>query len=63
MQQHMTQQDLGRRGPRKVRTPLWRRLTALFTLSSMVIVGGLVLAAVITLTMVMLVFVIERAIA
>lgn len=63
MQQHMTHQNLGRPGRRKVRTPLWRRITALFTLSSMVIVGGLVLAAVITLTIVMFVFVIERAIA
>ncbi len=61
--QQMTHQHTDRRGPRKVRTPFWRRITALFTLGSMVVVGGLALAAMITLAVVMLIFLIERAIA
>lgn len=63
LMQQMTYQDTGERGPRKVRTPIWRRITALFTLGSLVIVSGLVLAAIITLAALMLIFVIERAIA
>lgn len=61
--QQMTYQNTGQRGLRKVRTPLWRRVTALFTLGSIVVVGGLALAAMITLTVLMLIFVVERAIA
>ena len=61
--QQMTYQNTGHQGPQQVRTPLWRRITALFTLGSLVIVSGLVLAAIITLTALMLIFVIERAIA
>jgi hypothetical protein len=61
--QQMTYQPTANQGPRKVRTPFWRRITALFTLGSMVVIGGLALAAMITLTVVMLIFLIERAIA
>lgn len=43
--------------------PYWRRLTALFSLSFVVIVSGLILAAVIGLTVLMVLFVLERAIA
>lgn len=46
-----------------VRTPLWRRITALFSLGTMVIIGGLILGALITLTALMMVFIVERAIA
>lgn len=46
-----------------VRTPLWRRITAVFTLSSLVVLSGLFLAGVITLTALMLLFLLERAIA
>jgi hypothetical protein len=61
--QQMTYRHTGNRETRKVRTPFWRRITALFTLGSIVVVGGLALAAMITLTVVMLIFLIERAIA
>ena len=47
----------------KIRTPLWRRLTAVFTLSSLVVLVGLFLAAVTSLTVLMLLFLLERAIA
>jgi hypothetical protein len=46
-----------------VRTPLWRRLTAAFTLSSMVVFGALFLAGVITLTILMVLYLLEQAIA
>lgn len=46
-----------------VHTPLWRRITAAFTLSSMVVLGGLLLAGVITLTILMLLYLLEQAIA
>ena len=46
-----------------VRTPLWRRLTALFTLSSLVVVAGLILALVITLAILMVLYLLEQAIA
>jgi len=45
------------------RTPLWRRVTAVFTLSSMVVLGGLFLAGVITLTILMVLYLLEQAIA
>lgn len=61
--QQMMYQNTGQRGLRKVRTPLWRRVTALFTLGSIVVVGGLALAAMITLTVLMVIFLVERAIA
>ena len=46
-----------------VHTPLWRRLTAVFTLSSMVVLGALFLAGMITLTILMLLYLLEQAIA
>lgn len=45
------------------RIPLWRRVTAAFTLSSIVVVGGLVLAALIAMAALLMLFVLERAIA
>ena len=46
-----------------VHTPLWRRLTAVFTLSSMVVLGAPFLAGMITLTILMLLYLLEQAIA
>ncbi len=43
--------------------PLWRRITAAFTLLMMVALGGLVLAAIIGTTALLMLFVLERAIA
>lgn len=45
------------------RIPLWRRLTALFTLSSLVIVIGVVVAVTIGALALLSLFVLERAIA
>ncbi len=45
------------------RTPLWRRVTALFTLGSVVITIGIGLAFVIGATALLMLFVLERAIA
>ncbi|MEM7272201.1 MAG: hypothetical protein AAF547_03885 [Actinomycetota bacterium] len=47
----------------RVRTPLWRRLTALFTLSFLSVLGGLLLAAALGTTALLILFVLERAIA
>ena len=47
----------------RVRTPLWRRITAAFTLSSMVVLAGLFLAGLITLTLLMVLYLLEQAIA
>ena len=44
-------------------TPLWRRITALFSLGSLVVVIGVLLAAVIGATALLMLFVLERAIA
>ena len=46
-----------------VRTPLWRRITAVFALSSMVVLGGLFLASMFTLTILMVLYLLEQAIA
>lgn len=43
--------------------PYWRRITAVFTLCFMVILTGLFLAALIGTTILMILFVLERAIA
>jgi hypothetical protein len=43
--------------------PLWRRITALFTLSSLVILIGVLVAAIIGATALLALFVLERAIA
>lgn len=42
--------------------PYWRRITSVFTLSFMVIITGLFLAALIGLSILMALFVLERAI-
>ncbi len=47
----------------KARIPIWRRLTALFTLSFMTVVAGIFLAGIIGVTALMILFVLERAIA
>ncbi len=47
----------------RVRTPWWRRITALFTLSSMVVFAGLFLAGMITLTLLLVLYLLEQAIA
>ena len=47
----------------KVRTPIWRRFTALFTLSFMSVVAGFLLAAALGITALLVLFVLERAIA
>ena len=47
----------------KVRTPIWRRLTALFTLSFMSVVAGFLIAAALGITALLVLFVLERAIA
>lgn len=47
----------------KVRTPIWRRLTALFTLSFMSVIAGFLLAAALGITALLVLFVLERAIA
>ncbi len=53
-----------RRGSRDdAHTPLWRRVTALFTLGSLVVVIGVFVAMVIALTALLALFVLERAIA
>ena len=56
--QHQTESASSR-----VRTPWWRRVTALFTLSSMVVLAGLFLAGVITLTLLIVLYLLEQAIA
>lgn len=53
----------GTTGPTKARIPLWRRVTALFTLSFMTVLGGILLAGILGLTALMILFVLERAIA
>jgi len=45
------------------RTPIWRRVTALFTLASLVVLISIVLAAAIGATALLALFVLERAIA
>lgn len=49
--------------PREVRTPFWKRLTSLFGLSSIVVLGGVLLAAILGLMVVVMLFALERAIA
>jgi hypothetical protein len=44
-------------------TPLWRRVTALFSLGSLVVVLGVLLAAVIGAAVLLMLFVLDRAIA
>ncbi len=51
------------RTPRSARIPLWRRFTAVISLAAMVLIGGLVLAGLITITILLLIFLVEQAIA
>lgn len=46
-----------------VRTPIWRRVTALFSLSFMSVVAGFLIAAAFGITALLVLFVLERAIA
>lgn len=55
------QADRGSRAD--ARTPLWRRVTALFTLGSLVVLTGIALALVIGSAALLMLFVLERAIA
>ncbi|MGF1596241.1 MAG: hypothetical protein ACFCVK_04825 [Acidimicrobiales bacterium] len=48
---------------RDARIPIWRRVTALFTLSSIVVIAGVTLAVAIGTTAMLMLFVLERAIA
>ena len=59
----LTQQQSGSHDTPRVHTPWWRRITAVFTLSSMVVLAGLFLAGVITLTLLMILYLLEQAIA
>lgn len=47
----------------KAGIPLWRRISAFFTLSFMTVVAGVFLAGILGLTALMILFVLERAIA
>jgi hypothetical protein len=47
----------------EARIPLWRRITALFSLSALVVVIGILLAAVIGVSVLLMLFLVERAIA
>ncbi len=53
----------GTTGRSRVRIPIWRRVTALFTLSFMTVLGGILLAGILGMTALMILFVLERAIA
>jgi hypothetical protein len=58
-----TAMDLVRRGSATdPHIPLWRRITALFTLAALVVVIGLVVAAVVASGALLALFVLERAI-
>ena len=57
-------QPASKRGsPTDAHTPIWRRVTALFTLGSLVVVTGVGLATVIATVALLALFVLERAIA
>lgn len=45
------------------RIPLWRRVTALFTLGSLVVVIGVLVAALVSAAALLALFVLERAVA
>jgi hypothetical protein len=46
---------------RRVRTPWWRRLTALISLGSLVIISGITIAAVLATSAMLLLMFLERA--
>lgn len=58
MMQHATWDE-----SREARTPIWRRVTALFTLGSLVVAIGVGMAAAMAATALLLLFLLERAIA
>ena len=47
----------------RIRIPLWRRITAFFSLAFFTVVGGVAMAAVVGGTALLLLFLLERAIA
>jgi len=51
------------RPPTRIRIPLWRRITALFSLAFVSVLGGVAMAGVIGGTALLLLFLLERAIA
>ncbi len=53
----------GSGGRRRARIPLWRRVTALFTLSFITVIAGILLAVVLGTTALLILFLLERAIA
>lgn len=60
------QQPRGRLAARtrtRIRTPLWRRITALFSLAFVSVVSGVALAGLLGMTALLLLFLLERAIA
>ena len=63
MIQHSANPDATQSFQAEARIPIWRRVTALFTLGSLVVVTGVALAAVIAAGALLALFVLERAIA
>lgn len=59
----LSQRLASRRTPshQRVRTPWWRRLTALISLGSLVIIAGITLAAVAGVSALLLLMILERA--
>ncbi len=53
----------GDRMPSRIRIPLWRRITALFSLGFVSVLAGVAIAGVIGGTALLLLFLLERAIA
>ncbi len=47
----------------RIRIPLWRRITALFSLAFLSVIGGVVIAGILGGTALLLLFLLERAIA
>ena len=47
----------------RIRTPLWRRITAFFSLAFMSVLGGVALAGLLGIAALLLLFLLERAIA
>ena len=62
LQQHDRSRPAARSDER-TGTPWWKRVTALFTLGSLVVTVGVVMAGAIGVTVLLLLFVLERAIA
>ncbi len=53
----------GDRSPTRIRIPLWRRITALFSLAFVSVLGGVIVAGLLGGTALLLLFLLERAIA